>query len=186
MSDGLMNSSRNCSARARARELGALVGDGDEVIGPAGDRRRPRAAAGSAPPANSARSSCPTCWRGCTACGPAVSPRRRTAAGSVESSMCRRGQPGATPRTARSTSGARLEPPIPSSTTSVKPLRDAGGEGSQPFDGVGHQERRRHPAQSIRRPPSGSPGRDSRWWDRVATDRSRRGQRRPPSWKRRR
>src|SRR5476649_1173332 len=45
----------------------------------------------------------------------------RTAAGSVESSMWKRGQPSATPITARSTSGARLDPPIPSRTTSVNP-----------------------------------------------------------------
>ena len=47
----------------------------------------------------------------------------RTAAGSVESSMCSAGHPGATPITARRTSGARLEPPMPSSTTCVKPSR---------------------------------------------------------------
>ena len=53
-------------ARA-AGELGAFVGDRDEVIGPARLRRRPRAAAESARPASSARSSCPTCSRGDTA-----------------------------------------------------------------------------------------------------------------------
>src|SRR4051812_46014464 len=37
--------------------------------------------------------------------------------------MWKRGQPGATPTTARNTSGARLDPPMPSSTTSVKPSR---------------------------------------------------------------
>ncbi len=45
----------------------------------------------------------------------------RTAAGSVESIMRKRGDPAATPRTARITSGARLDPPMPSSTTSVNP-----------------------------------------------------------------
>jgi hypothetical protein len=44
-----------------------------------------------------------------------------TAAGSVESSMCSAGHPGDAPITARSTSGARLDRPMPSSTTSVKP-----------------------------------------------------------------
>src|SRR5262245_4810147 len=43
----------------------------------------------------------------------------RTAAGSVESSTWNRGYPGATPSTVRSTSGARLDPPMPSNTTSV-------------------------------------------------------------------
>ena len=46
----------------------------------------------------------------------------RTASGSTESNTVNRGKPEATPMTARSTSGARLEPPMPSKTMSVMPL----------------------------------------------------------------
>ncbi len=53
---------------------------------------------------------------------PRVSPiAARTASGSTESSMRKRGKPGATPTTREMTSGARLEPPMPSSSTSVNP-----------------------------------------------------------------
>ena len=110
--------------RARpALELGARVGDARRSDRPSAECRRPAGADGSGPRASSARSSCPTCSPADTACAPSGVATLRTAAGSVESSMCRRGQPGATPMTARSTSGARLDPPMPSRTTSVKPLR---------------------------------------------------------------
>src|ERR1035441_6941170 len=42
-------------------------------------------------------------------------------AGSVESSMCRRGKPGVCPKVSASTSGQRLDPPMPSSRMSENP-----------------------------------------------------------------
>jgi hypothetical protein len=60
----------------------------------------------------------------------------RIASGSVESSVCSIGQPGLTPSTARSTSGARLEPPMPRSTTSVNPsaLTRSANDRMRPID----------------------------------------------------
>ena len=52
----------------------------------------------------------------------------RTAAGSVESRTCSLGEPGMSPNERRITSGPRLEPPIPSSTTSLKPEQDSANE----------------------------------------------------------
>src|SRR5438552_14912781 len=47
--------------------------------------------------------------------------RRRIWAGSVESRTCKRGKPELAPKLCASTSGPRLEPPMPSSTASLNP-----------------------------------------------------------------
>src|SRR4051795_9031528 len=78
----------------------------------------------------------------------------RTAPGSVESSTCSLGEPGMSPNERRITSGPRLEPPIPSSTTSLK------------LEHASANERRSSPCSSIfslivsqpRRSPISGPG----------------------------
>ncbi len=78
----------------------------------------------------------------------------RTAPGSVESSTCSRGEPGMSPKERRITSGPRLEPPMPSSTTSLN------------FEHDSANERRSSPCSSIfslivsqpRRSPISGPG----------------------------
>ena len=68
MSDGIDEDvAKPLGARA-ARQLGAFVGDRDEMIRPPRDAGVFQLLRGNAPPASSARSSCPTCSRAGTAC----------------------------------------------------------------------------------------------------------------------
>ena len=83
---------------------------------------------------------------------PRVSPMAaRTASGSTESSMQKRGKPGATPTTREMTSGARLEPPMPSSSTSVNPaVSNRTGERAQTRHVRVDDVERPQPAQPVR------------------------------------
>ena len=95
-------------------ELGAGVGDRREATRRARPPTPRRSRGGTA-----SRASSPT-WRRRGRASPAgrgTPPARRTAAGCVVSRTWKR----SLPNVRRSTSGARLEPPMPSSTTSAKP-----------------------------------------------------------------
>ena len=143
------------------------------MVGPARDAGVTRAAAGNARPASSARSSCPICSRADTACAPAASPRRGRRPDRSSRACESAASPAATPRPARSTSGARLEPPMPSSTTSVKPSRlthrrtCAGGRSSRP------SKRASSASRGDRRSSSGRTRRALHDRDRDATTRPR-------------
>ena len=147
-----MNTRGNLSARARRAELGALVGDRHEMVGPArhadASSRAPEVRRQRVRLDRRARLARQQIQRVLAAAWPRRAPRPDRSNRACET----RGQPGATPSTARRTSGARLEPPMPSSTTSVKPSRlDAGRERPQPLERVGHQRRGAQPAEAVAR-----------------------------------